>query len=234
MRRGLEICVGNAASLVAVQDTPIDRIELCAALPLGGLTPSVGLTHRAVEDGHDVHVLIRPRGGGFHYTNSELSIMETDIASLRDCGIAGVVIGAALEDRRLDEVALRRLIHAAEGLHLTLHRVIDEAPDQLEAVRVARSLGFGRILTSGGALAAVSGIEMLLKMKDAAGPGMTIMAGAGITPDSAPVLMEAGISDLHASCSAPQKGKGLFGSTAEPVTERACVLALAQAMGRPV
>ncbi len=96
-------------------------------------------------------VMIRPRAGSFIWTEDELEIMEAEIAAARTLGLAGVVIGANLPDGRLDQSALQRLIKAADGLDIALHRSIDLTPDVVEAVEIAKQLGINRILSSGGA-----------------------------------------------------------------------------------
>ena len=202
-RTTLEICVETPDGLFAAQDFA-DRIELCSALDIGGLTPSPGVLRLAVQSRVPVHVLIRPRAGDFTYSDAELASVIADIETVRDLGLAGVVIGAA-RDGRLDTVAIDRMARAAGPLELTLHRVIDTLTDPVAAVELAAAKGFARILTSGGAAAAVDGLSVLAEMERIAAGRITIMAGGGVTASNVAQIAQAtGIRDFHASCSRQQ------------------------------
>ena len=157
----LEVCVEDIAGLKAAVEGGGDRIELCSALPLGGLTPSAGLMAAAARMPVPAYAIIRPRAGGFVYSADELDIMKRDIDATRTLGLAGVVLGASLPDGRLDVDTLSALTAHAEGLGKTLHRAFDLVPDVEEAVDVAISLGFEHILTSGGAKTAAEGLAVL-------------------------------------------------------------------------
>jgi copper homeostasis protein len=146
----LEICVADAASLEAAIEGGADRIELCSALELGGLTPSPGLMRLAAQAPIPVYAMIRPRAGDFVFSAREGEIMLADIEAVGGAGLAGVVLGASLPDGRLDEALLSRLHGHARGLGTTLHRAFDLVPDRPAALEAAIALGFERILTSGG------------------------------------------------------------------------------------
>lgn len=198
----LEICVDDAAGLHAAIAGGADRIELCAALSVGGLTPSVGFMTLAAAAPIPVHALIRPRPGDFCHGPDEIDIMKQDIAAARAAGLAGVVIGASRADGRLDEEALRKLIAEADGMAVTLHRAFDLVPDLMEALETATGLGFRRILTSGGHKTGLEGIENLSLLAEAAGERLSIMPGGGVRPEYADrFLAIPGIYELHASCS---------------------------------
>lgn len=200
----LEVCVDTAAGLRAAVAGGADRIELCAALELGGLTPSIGLMRLAAGCGLPVRAMIRPRAGGFAFSPGELRMMEEEIAAVRSIGLEGVVIGAATQGGVLDCAALERLAGEARGLGITLHRVVDLLADPCEAVEVAASLGIDTILTSGGADAAVAGIETIAAMTETAGDAITIMPGAGIGAHNvAALLARTRARAVHASCAAP-------------------------------
>lgn len=149
--RVLEICVDDPLSLAAAVAGGADRIELCSALAMGGLTPSPAFVAQAVKTGLPVHAMVRPRAGDFRYDADEIALMSDEIVRLREMGVAGVVVGAADDERRLNERALARFRDAANGIVLVLHRVIDLAPDPCSAVCLAATLGFDFVLTSGGA-----------------------------------------------------------------------------------
>jgi copper homeostasis protein len=176
---------------------------LCAALDLGGLTPSLGMMEAAANCGLPVHAMIRPRAGGFVYSAAEIAIMCRDIAAARTAGLAGVVLGASRKDGRLDPAALGDLAAAADGLELTLHRVFDLAPEPAEAVEVAISVGMQRILTSGRAATAVAGAAALGEIFALCRGRIAVMPGGGISAATIGALRHLPLTDVHASCSMP-------------------------------
>jgi copper homeostasis protein len=196
----IEICVDSAAGLDEAVAGGADRIELCAALALGGLTPSAGFMALAAGCALPVMAMIRPRAGDFVYSEAEARAMEADIAAARAAGMAGVVLGASLPDGRLDQGLLDRLVRAAEGMDLTLHRCIDLCPDPAQALEQAIALGFRRVLSSGGATSAAKGRAALVALQAQAAGRIAIMPGAGIGPESAPALAALGFGEFHGSC----------------------------------
>lgn len=206
----VEICVDDAAGLAAAVAGGADRIELCAALGLGGLTPSAGFMRRASNCGIPVYAMIRPRRGDFVFTAAEIDCMLYDIDAARSAGLAGVVLGMSRADGSLDTAGLERLCTHAAGLDLTLHRAFDVVPDFAAAVEAAVSLGFSRILTSGGERTAMDGLHALQRIVELAAGRISIMPGSGITAQNAPLLLERlAISELHASGSASVEESGV-------------------------
>ncbi|WOI58314.1 copper homeostasis protein CutC [Palleronia sp. LCG004] len=202
MSRTLEICVDSHAGLMAAVTGGAHRIELCAALALGGLTPSEALMRAAARCPVPAYAMIRPRDGDFLFSDEELSDMETEIDRARALGLAGVVLGAGSGDG-LDLGALDRLAKRAEGMGRTLHRVIDLLPTPATALGSVADLGFERVLTSGGAVTAPEGAATIAEMVRAAPPGLSIMAGSGIRPENAAELIAAtGVREIHSSASA--------------------------------
>jgi copper homeostasis protein len=198
----LEVCVDDAAGVDAAVAGGADRIELCAALATGGLTPPPGLMAYAGKAPIPSYAMIRPRAGSFVFDAGEIDIMLWDIDAARRAGLAGVVLGASLPDGRLDEVLLRRLAEHGYGLGLTLHRAFDLVPDFAEAVEIAVELGFERILTSGGKKTALEGVDALAKVVDHAAGRISIMPGSGVSISNAGLLRQRlGVSELHSSCS---------------------------------
>lgn len=199
----LEICVDDALGLAEAIAGGADRVELCAALPIGGLTPSPGLMALAAQFSVPCYPMIRPRSGDFVFTAAEVAVMKADIRATRAAGLPGVVLGASLPDGRLDQTVLSDLIAEAQGLDLTLHRAVDLCPDAAEAVETAITLGFKRILSSGGARTAVDGIDRLRLMMQTAAGRLTVMPGSGVSLDTLPRLRTLPLTELHASCAAP-------------------------------
>jgi copper homeostasis protein len=198
----LEVCIDTAEGLAQAVAGGADRIELCAALAVGGLTPSAGLIGAAARCGVPVVAMIRPRSGDFVWSEAEVGMMEAEIAAVRAAGLAGVVLGASLPDGRLDVPVLRRLVTAAAGMELVLHRCIDLVPDLGAALEEAVSLGFDRILTSGGEVTAEAGAYRIAALLGQAAGRIGVMPGSGVNPGNAAWLKGLGITEIHASCSA--------------------------------
>jgi copper homeostasis protein len=198
----LEICVDSIDGLNAAIAGGADRIELCAALEVGGLTPSVGLMQAAARCPVPVLAMIRPRSGDFAFAADEVAVMRADIAAARAAGLAGVVLGAA-RGGALDRAVLADLVAAAQGLDLTLHRAVDLCDDVGAAVETAVAFGFQRILSSGGAVSAVQGLPRLAAMIAVARERIAIMPGAGVSAQTVGLLRPLGVMQMHASCSVP-------------------------------
>lgn len=183
MKRLLEVCVDSLASAREAIVGGADRLELCSALAVGGLTPYAALLRQIkAECGVPVRCLMRPRAGDFLYSEEELSLLREQIKELRSAGADGFVLGCLTADGKLDESALRPLIDAAAGLPCTLHRAADVSADLEETYRAAASLGFDTVLTSGGAASAAAGegaIARLLALRDAIN-GPEVLIGAGV------------------------------------------------------
>ncbi|MCF0159854.1 MAG: copper homeostasis protein CutC [Bacteroidaceae bacterium] len=199
----LEICAGTWQSAVAAAEGGAQRIELCSALADGGLTPSVGLIRQAVtlKDCLNVHVLIRPRSGDFVYTEQETEIMADDIRTAVECGVDGVVIGALTPDGDVDVEVCRRLVEAARGVkNITFHRAFDMCRNPESALEQVIALGCNRLLTSGLAPTAETGIPMLRRLVLQADGRLSVMPGCGVgTGNARRILDESGAREIHAS-----------------------------------
>jgi copper homeostasis protein len=204
----LEICVDTADGLEIAATHGADRIELCASLGIGGLTPSLGMMRLAATINCPTRVMIRPRQGDFTYTPAELSMMRHDIDAVADIGLEGVVLGANLENGELDAAALAELTaHAkAAGLKVTLHRSFDLVPDPLAALALARRLEINSILTSGCAMSAIEGTDVITRLVEAVrtepGSPIEIMAGVGVSYRTVgDILRRTNVPAVHGSCS---------------------------------
>ena len=180
----LEVCVDSLASARAAIAGGADRLELCAALAIGGLTPYSQLL-KQIRNESDITIrcLMRPRGGDFLYTKEEIAMMAAQIKDLRKLGADGFVIGCLTPDGNLDKDAMQPLLDAAEGCGLTLHRCIDVSKDPCQTYLDAKSLGIDTVLTSGAAGNCVLGmdtIEKLLALRDAQ-QGPEVLIGAGVS-----------------------------------------------------
>ncbi|MHA7277591.1 copper homeostasis protein CutC [Arthrobacter sp. Hz1] len=199
----VEVAVQDAVGAAIAHDAGAVRVELCVGLPLGGLTPSIGLIRqvRSTVPALPLQVLIRPRPGGFRYSPWELDLMAEDISAAAAEGATGVVVGVLTGASGVDTSALRALRQVAPELDYTFHRAIDHSHSALDALDSIAAAGFTRVLTSGGAPTAGQGIATLRAMA-AAGSGLTILAGGGVIPDDLPQLAAAGITEVHLSAKA--------------------------------
>ncbi len=197
----LEIAANSLASALAAQEGGASRIELCAALELGGLTPSLAQIALVRESlSIPVHVLVRPRAGDFAYGDEEHATMLADIAHCAAAGCDGVVVGALTVDGDVDVARCRELAAAADRLDLTFHRAIDVCRDPAAALEVVIGLGFRRVLSSGGAANAMEGSANLRRLIVQAAGRIEIMPGAGIDAGNIAALMVAtGAREFHAS-----------------------------------
>jgi copper homeostasis protein len=198
----LEVCVDDVAGLEAAIQGGADRIELCSALSVGGLTPSAGLMSAAQRSPIPCYAMIRPRAGDFVYSAAELDIMTNDIYFAASAGLAGVVFGAGLPDGRLDSEALITLCNAVGTMPRTLHRAFDLVPDMTEAIELAVECGFERILTSGRAASAAQGLDDIAEAIGIADGRISIMPGAGVNLDTIDnILARLPVKEVHSSCS---------------------------------
>lgn len=197
----LEICAGSVESAVAARDGGAQRIELCAALEVGGVTPSAGLIAEARKIvGLTLNVIIRPRGGDFLYNEHEAACMEQDIRTCKQLGVDGVVIGALTADGDIDTVLCKRLIAAAKGMSITFHRAFDMCRDPKKALEELIAMGCDRVLTSGQAATAEAGIPLLKELVQQAGRRIIIMPGCGVNSNNAAAIISAtGATEIHAS-----------------------------------
>ncbi len=217
-RVAVEIAVQDPAGVRIALDAEADRIELCSALSVGGLTPSAGLIAAAVAAARAagrerfVHVLVRPRAGGFVYTDDELGLTVADILVAREAGAAGVVIGALDASGDIDRAATEALIAVAGPLEVTFHRAVDAAADPVAAVETLIGLGVRRVLTSGAALRSIDGAETLEALVSRAAGRIQVMAGGGVAVADIPALAATGIDAVHLSArttiAGPPSGPG--------------------------
>ena len=183
MEKLLEVCVDSLASARAAIAGGADRLELCAALAVGGLTPYAGLLRQIREEsGIPIRCLMRPRPGDFLYTEEEVKLMAGQILELRDAGADGFVIGCLRPDGTLDMDAAGFLLTACGGCGVTLHRCIDVSAHPEQTYRDAMALGMDTVLTSGAAAscrAGRAGIAKLLSLREAL-HGPEVLIGAGV------------------------------------------------------
>ena len=178
MKGLLEVCVDSLASARAAIRGGADRLELCSALAIGGLTPYPELLQQIRRESNiPIRCLMRPRAGDFLYKPEEIEQMAMQIRILKDLGADGFVIGCLTPEGDLDAAAMAPLIEAAGGTGLTLHRCIDVSRDPVKTYQDAGKLGIDTVLTSGAAGNCWAGREIIGTLLSLKGPEVLIGAG---------------------------------------------------------
>ena len=236
----LEIAANSLASALAAQEGGANRIELCAALEVGGLTPSyaqIALTRERVRI--PIYVLIRPRTGDFVYSDGEFETMQRDIETCASLGCDGIVIGALDESGAVDANRCRPLIAAAGGRGVTFHRAFDMSRDPEAALEDIIALRCERVLTSGAQADALAGARLIATLVAQAAGRISVMPGAGVNARNIASLRAlTGAREFHASAkrelpSRMRGGNDLAGMTAGEVrSEAEQVRALVAALNR--
>lgn len=226
MQKVLEICAGSLASALAAEAGGAQRIELCQDLEQGGLTPSYGLIQQVLARvSLPVFVLVRPRPGGFVYSEPELATMHADVAACRALGCAGVVLGVLDEASQVDVPRCRELLQSAGSLEVTFHRAFDCCLDQPQALEAVVKLGCQRLLTSGGQATAMAGQARLAALVQQAAGRLRVMPGAGLTAANIQELAaRTGASEFHASARQPLPPEPAAGLFAAPQAETSAAL----------
>lgn len=236
----LEIAVQDPDGVATAIAGGADRLELCTALALGGLTPSAGLIRAAVAAGRPVHVLVRPRAGGFEYSPAEVAVMLDDVRRALDLGAHGVVVGG-VRGRRVDTALVERVRALAGPAEVTFHRAFDTLTDLEPALDVLAGLGVDRLLTSGGASRAADALAQLAGLVARADGRLQVMAGSGIDAATVRAVVATGVCAVHASArrtvheTSPVDLGSLAqaGSSAREATDEAAVRALRTALDGP-
>ena len=191
----LEVACFNIESCLLAQKSGADRIEFCADYSVGGVTPNRDDILKARSLLHiPLHVIIRPRGGNFTYTTSEIELIKEDILFCKQHEIDGVVFGVLTEDRKIDKKINQELILLSSHMSTTFHRAIDECENIEGAMTDLILLGFKRVLTSGGKQNAQEGIEQLKFLQAKFGKEIIIIPGGGIRSSNIEHIVK------HTSC----------------------------------
>jgi copper homeostasis protein len=195
----VEACVDSVASAVAAERGGAGRLELCDNLFDGGTTPSAGMisaVKAAVKI--PVFVIVRPRGGGFVYSDAELGVMRLDIEAAKMLGADGIATGALAADARVSPDQMRPLMDAAGAMPVTFHRAFDLTPDLDASLEALTTLGVQRILTSGGAATALEGVARIAALAKRGSGSITVMAGGGVREENVQeIVHRAGVAEVH-------------------------------------
>lgn len=201
----VEICANSAASARAAKEGGAQRIELCANLECGGLTPSDNDIAYCVRTlGLRTHVLVRPRPGDFCYNAAELAEIESSILRCKALGVHAVVIGFLTAEGKVDPELTRRMVQLAAPMEVTFHRAFDEARQEpLEALQAIAACGCHRLLTSGQRPTALEGAAVIKQLVDFTShfSHLKVLAGSGVTPDNVgELIVKTGVCEVHGSC----------------------------------
>ncbi|MDX1364760.1 copper homeostasis protein CutC [Arenibacter latericius] len=195
----VEVCANSLESALNAQKAGADRIELCAELGVGGVTPSYGLL-KAIRKyiTIPVNVLIRPRSGDFTYTEREFEIMKHDIEMCKELGFNGIVSGVLLSDFSLDVERTKELVELSKPLYFTFHRAIDWVKDPIATLKQLERFGVDAILSSGQQKSSVEGMNQLLELHNNT-DRIVIMPGGGIRDTNVHQFKENGFGAVHLS-----------------------------------
>jgi len=198
LKKIIEVCVDTVDGGIEALDIGADRLELCSALGLGGLTPSLG-SFIMLEEKYPgkTHVLIRPRMGNFIYNKVEKSNIESDCSLFAEYGCKELVIRALLENNSPDYEFLNKIVNLHPSINFTFHRALDELQDPDQHLHQLAEMGFRRILTSGGHNTALEGINNIATWQSKFGHLIEIMAGGGIAEHNIEEIFE--ISQINAA-----------------------------------
>jgi copper homeostasis protein len=205
-----ELCADSLEAAKTAQAGGADRIELCAELAIDGVTPDDDLlaaTLKAISI--PVHVLIRPRGGDFVYSETELKLMSSQIEHAKAAGAAGIAVGVLRADGRVDVERSSELAALARPLKVTFHRAFDETVNLEEALEDVILTGADCLLTSGGAANVLEGAEQIGRLQVQAGDRLEVMAGGGLKLSNlSEVVRRSRVTCLHGSLSRTRRVNG--------------------------
>ena len=224
----LELCTDCLEGALLAGRYGFKRIELCAALAEGGLTPSFGMIQSCSEAGTaEVHAMIRSRGGSFTCDDSEMAIMKKDIQAASEAGAKGVVFGILESNNEMSPMnrELLELAHSFE-LQATFHRAFDQVKDPLRTLEQLVEMGFDRLLTSGLKDRAIDGLELIKSMQQEYGSKIEIMAGSGVNPENALSFAKAGLENLHFTARKQSEEILIKGMGVNMVTDEAKISAI--------
>ncbi|MDL2217756.1 copper homeostasis protein CutC [Christensenellaceae bacterium OttesenSCG-928-M15] len=204
----VEACCGSVDDVYEAASAGVGRVELNSAMFLGGLTPSVGEVKTALGAGVPIMAMVRPRQGGFCYTQREYQTMLVDAETLLEAGAAGIVFGILHEDGTVDEKRCAPLVQIAKehGKQAVFHRAIDVTPDWKAALDVLLCLKIDRVLTSGQQPSVRDGADTVRLMREYADGRIEILPGAGITLKNVKsIIKETGCDQIHVLLEKPHR-----------------------------
>ena len=194
-----EVCTDSIEGVLAAEKLGANRVELCAALSVGGLTPNIGLIKQCVSKSNiEIHVMIRHKEGAFNYSEEDVEIMKTDIMAAKKVGVKGVVFGILTNENEVSNLN-KDLVKFSKSLDLevTFHRAFDFVKNYKNAISKIVEFGFDRLLTSGLKNNAEEGLGIISFLQKNFGNSIQIMAGSGINASNALKIGKSGINNIH-------------------------------------
>lgn len=214
----IEVCAYSLESCISAEKAGANRIELCSGLYEGGLTPPIGLILESIKSVNiDIFAMVRPRGGDFFYSQSELRVIYSEIEAIKKTNLAGIVIGFLKKNGEVDTQKLKEIVDISYPLKVTFHRAIDLTPNPFDALNTIIECGCIRILTSGQQNFAIDGIETIEKLVKMANNKIEIMAGSGIDVQNAGKFILKNIDALHLSASSYRNSEMTFNNPKVPM-----------------
>lgn len=209
----LEVAIASVEDAIAAEQGGANRVELNSALPLGGLTPSLG-TYLEVREAIQlpIIVMIRPRSSGFAYSDADFNVMLRDVEIFQSHGVDGIAVGVLNDDATIDVSRCRELINRTAGLELVFHRALDVTPDPFIALEQLIDLGIHRVMTSGQEASTYNGTSLISQLIEKAAGRIEILPAGGInrfTIDD--ILTRTGCNQVHASLSGTKRDHSVEG-----------------------
>jgi copper homeostasis protein len=201
----VEVCVGSVADIERAVTAGADRIELCSALELGGLTPSLGLVETSLAASPiPIVTMLRPRAGGFRYDGHEFAAMRRNAERFLELGASGIVFGVLDEHGQIDIPRCREVVSSIGAAQVVFHRAFDFVRDQRSALDILIDLGITRVLTSGGKPTAIEGAHEIRKLILHAAKRIEILPGGGINAENVVEIVRAtGCNQVHLGAAVP-------------------------------
>ncbi len=195
----LEVCIDSVESALAAQEGGAGRVELCANLDVGGTTPDEDMV-RSVRGKISIplHMMIRPRGGDFCYSDGEFETMHHETETAKTLGVDGVVFGILDSGGNIDVGRSGQLLELARPMSVTFHRAFDECSDLFRGMDDLRTLGIDRVLTSGGKGEILDNARLMRDLASRSNGTVKIMAGGGVNFENISDLLRlAGVDEVH-------------------------------------
>lgn len=218
----LEVCVGSVADAEAAIAAGADRLELCSALELGGLTPSLGLVEVVLAISPiPVVIMVRPRAGGFCYDDHEFAVMLRNAGRFLEAGASGIVFGVLDRLGQIDVGRSQELVNLADELDTVFHRAFDFVADQRAALESLIGIGCRRVLTCGRQATAAAGAATIRELAACARGRIEILPGGGVNAANIAELVRAtGCTQVHVGGSVARDDGSLNGSSPIQLNDR--------------
>jgi len=200
----IEAAIDSAAAAERAVLEGADRLEVCADLDVGGLTPSLELLVDCLALGVPCVAMARPRAGNFRYDDAERRELERSVTELCRAGAHGVVFGALTSDSAVDAEAAQSIVRLCSGKDTVFHRAFDRTANAHVALATLISCGVTRVLTSGHSPTAAEGIDTLVALSAQAAGRVQILPGGGVRAHNVvDIVRRTRVAQIHARGTEP-------------------------------